>query len=140
MMEKEKNHDHEVPLKETAAPELTSYIGPGNDLMGDMTFAGKTVIMGSTLRGTITSTDDAGQLYFGPESEVDGDIQGTNVIVAGKMQGSIDSPHVTMTATARFSGDIYTKKGLKVETGAKMKAKIKMKGKKKKKKTQPQPE
>jgi len=137
-MEHKTNRDHEADRRENAAPELTSYIGPGNDLNGTLTFAGKTVIMGSTLKGTITATDDTGQLYFGPESEVDGDIEGTNVIMAGKMRGKIESPRVTLAATARFSGDIYTKKGLTVETGAKMSAKIKMKGKKKKKKRGPQ--
>jgi len=137
MMERKKDQDREIPEQENAAPELTSYIGPGNDLTGTMTFAGKTVIMGSTLRGTISSTDDLGQLFFGPESEVDGDIKGKNVIMAGKMKGSIESPRITVTATARFSGDLYTKKGLTVEAGAKMKAEIKMKAKRKKKKTTP---
>lgn len=137
-MEQKKNRDHEAPRQENEAPELTSYIGPGNDLSGTMTFAGKTVIMGSSLKGTITATDGAGQLYFGPQSEVDGEVEGKNVTMAGKMRGSIEAPRVTMTATARFSGDIYTKKGLTVETGAKMNAKIKMKGKRKKKKATPE--
>jgi len=133
-MEQDKNRDHEETRVEDTAPDLTTYIGPGNDLEGTLSFSGKTVIMGSTLKGTITATDDTGQLFFGPESEVDGDVEGKNITLAGKMRGSIDSPHITMAATARFSGEIYTKKGLSVEPGAKMKAKIKMKAKKRKKK------
>jgi len=133
-MEQKKNQDLESPEREDEATEFTSYIGPGNNLEGTMTFTGKTVIMGSTLKGTIASTDDVGQLYFGPESEVDGEVQGKNIIMAGKMRGSIESSQITLARTARFSGDIYTQKGLTVETGAKMNAKIKMKGKKKKKK------
>lgn len=138
MMEHKKNQEPESPEKESTATEFTSYIGPGNTLEGTMTFAGKTIIMGSTLKGTIASTDDVGQLYFGPESEVNGDVWGKNVIMAGKMRGSIDSSHITMVTSARFSGDIYTKQGLTVETGAKVNAKIKMKGKRKKKKPKPE--
>lgn len=140
MMEHKKNQDPESSEKGSTTTEFTTYIGPGNSLEGTMKFAGKTVIMGSTLKGTIASTDDVGQLYFGPESEVDGDVLGKNVIMAGKMRGSIDSSHIAMVATARFSGDLFTKQGLTVETGAKMNAKIKMKGKKKKKKPKPEKE
>jgi cytoskeletal protein CcmA (bactofilin family) len=80
----------------------------------------------------ISSQDDVGHLYFGPKSEVDGEIEGKDVTMAGKMRGVIESPRITMADTARFSGEIYTKKGLTVETGAKMSAKIKMKRKRKK--------
>jgi|GEM_PF-1850632 len=138
MTERDKKRESEAPEKEHAAPELTTYIGPGNDLEGTMTFAGKTVIMGSSLRGRIASPDDVGQLYFGPESEVDGEVEAKDVTMAGKMRGTIESPKVTMAPTARFSGEIYTKKGLTVETGAKMSAKIKMKRKKKKQQKKPE--
>ena len=108
--------------------DLVNYLGPGNILEGKFNFRGGSIIIGTTINGKLNSENSDGELFIGPNSKVTGDIRAENIVLGGEMEGKIYSGKVKVIDGGVFSGDIWTNRGLTIESGAKISARIKMKG------------
>ena len=93
--------------------------------------ASNRILMGTEIKGDIKSNGDLrvdgkvegtinldGKLVIGEKGIVEGDINCTNVTVAGLLKGKINVSELTaLSASARIEGDLVTMK-LSVEPGA----------------------
>ena len=111
--------------------EFNNYLGPGNSLEGKVSFVGRTLFSGSSMLGTITGRGNEAEIYVGPNSTIEGDIRGNRVVFSGRMNGTIDSPSLSITKEGIVAGKIATDRGLSVEPGARISAEISMKKKRK---------
>jgi cytoskeletal protein CcmA (bactofilin family) len=106
--------------------EFHNYLGPGNILEGTVSFVGKTLLAGSSLSGNITGRGQEAEIYVGPDTKVEGDIRGGHVVFGGSMNGTIDSPRLSITREGIVSGEITSNRGLSIEQGARISARITM--------------
>jgi cytoskeletal protein CcmA (bactofilin family) len=113
--------------------EFSNYLGPGNIIEGTVSFVGKTLLSGSSVSGNITGRGRETEIYVGPDTRIEGDIRGDRVIFGGLMNGTIDSPSLSVIKEGVVMGEITTDRGLSVEQGARISAQITMKKKHKSK-------
>ena len=106
--------------------EFHNYLGPGNVLEGTVCFVGKTLLSGSSVSGNITGRGQEAEIYVGPETKIDGDIRGDRIVFGGLMNGTIDSPKLSILKEGVVSGEIASDRGLSVEQGARISARITM--------------
>jgi cytoskeletal protein CcmA (bactofilin family) len=111
--------------------EFQNYLGPGNVIEGTFLFVGKTLISGSSVTGNITGKGRDTEIYVGPNTRVEGDIRGDRVVFGGTMNGTIDSPSLSIRKEGVIAGRIATDRRLSVEQGAKISAQITMKKRRK---------
>lgn len=113
--------------------EFQNYLGPGIIIEGTASFVGKTLLSGSSMIGNITGKGQETEIYVGPTTKIEGDIRGDRVVFGGVINGTIDSPRLSITKEGVVSGEITTNRGLSVEQGARISARITMKKKRKSK-------
>jgi cytoskeletal protein CcmA (bactofilin family) len=113
--------------------EFHNYLGPGNILEGTVSFVGKTLLSGSSVSGNIAGRGQEAEIYVGPDTKVEGDIRGDRVVFAGSMNGTIDSPRLSITKDGIVSGEITSNRGLSIEQGARISARITMQKKRRSK-------
>ena len=111
--------------------DFQNYLGPGNIIEGTFSFVGKTLISGSSVTGNITGKGRETEIYVGPNTRVEGDIKGERVVFGGTMNGTIDSPSLSIKKEGVIAGRIATDRRLTVEQGAKISARITMKKRRK---------
>jgi cytoskeletal protein CcmA (bactofilin family) len=113
--------------------EFHNYLGPGNIIEGKVSFVGRTLLSGSSVMGNITGHGREAEIYVGPNTKIEGDIRGDRVVFGGLMNGTIDSPSLSIIKEGVVAGEIATDRGLSVEQGARISAQITMKKKRKSK-------
>ena len=92
--------------------EIVALIGEGCAFEGDITSPSSTRIDGS-VRGRINTK---GILVVGEKGIVTGEIKATEVIVHGKIEGSVESQRLEIKKDSSVSGDVFTK-SLIIEDG-----------------------
>lgn|GEM_PF-3077257 len=94
-----------------AAP-AHSVIEAGLCIVGDLESAGDVLI-----NGRLHGNTSCRALIIGPEAVIDGDVRADEVIVHGKLAGTIRAESVHLAATASVVGDLYHCR-LRIEAGA----------------------
>jgi cytoskeletal protein CcmA (bactofilin family) len=96
------------------AEAALSIIAFGMKVLGDIETSGVIKIEG-TVEGNIRG---ARQVLVGRQGEVKGDVQGREVVVGGKIDGTVTaSERVEIQGTSAVSGDIHTKSIVVMEGG-----------------------
>jgi cytoskeletal protein CcmA (bactofilin family) len=96
------------------AEAALSIIAFGMKVLGDIETTGVIKIEG-TVEGHIRG---ARQVLVGRQGEVKGDVQGREVVVGGKIEGTVSATErVEIQGTSTVSGDIYTKSIVVMEGG-----------------------
>jgi cytoskeletal protein CcmA (bactofilin family) len=113
--------------------EFLNYLGPGNIIEGKVSFVGRTLLSGSSVVGNVTGRGSEAEIYVSPNTKVEGDIRGERVVFGGLMNGTIDSPHLSIIKEGVVKGEITTDRGLSIEQGARVSAEITMKKRRKEK-------
>lgn len=91
--------------KEAGSKEV--YIGCGTSLEGPLKLAGPAYI-NCKLKGNITASET---LTIGPNAEIDGQIEGSEVIVCGKVTGDINSnKSILLKQPAKVQGNLKAPK------------------------------
>lgn len=91
-----------------------NFLGAGTNIKGEITSNGDFRIDG-TLTGSINSK---GKIVVGQSGNVEGEIQCQNADISGQIKAKVIVRELlTLKATAKISGDIYTAK-LAIEPGA----------------------
>ena len=113
--------------------EFHNYLGPGNVLEGTISFEGRTLLSGSSVSGNIAGRGSSGEIYVGPDTMIEGDIQGDHVVFGGVINGTINSPRLAIVKEGVGKGEIITEQRLSIDEGAKISARITMRKKRKSK-------
>ena len=93
-------------------PELATIIGQNGDFEGKFTVKHSVRIDGR-MKGNITTTET---VTIGNAGQVEGDIVARDVIIGGKVSGSIKAEgKVTLEESSVFTGELKTKKLVIVE-------------------------
>ncbi|MFA7662428.1 MAG: polymer-forming cytoskeletal protein [Patescibacteria group bacterium] len=94
--------------------ELETIIGPSVNVKGNFTSQGNLKIEGS-LNGTI---DTMGDVRIGTDAKIKANINAREIHISGTVDGIIKATEkITLTSTAKVTGDIETK-NLAIEDGA----------------------
>jgi cytoskeletal protein CcmA (bactofilin family) len=92
---------------------IENVLGPSLTIRGDLTASGGFRIDG-TVEGNVESK---AAIVIGESGVVRGDVRGTDIVVAGQVQGNITcSGHLEILAKGRIEGDIDAK-SVRIETG-----------------------
>jgi cytoskeletal protein CcmA (bactofilin family) len=96
-----------------AANQIENVLGKTLHVHGDLKAEGAFRIDG-TVDGSVTS---AGAVIIGEGGVVNGDVAGTDIVVAGQVRGNVTSRgHLDIVASGRIEGDIDAK-SFRIETG-----------------------
>ena len=96
------------------ASALPSFLGPGVGVEGIIEIEGELVIAG-IVRGRIAAL----KLVIAAGGYVEGDIVAREVVIAGRLNGRVFSPTVSIEATAEVEGRIFHT-NVSVERGARV--------------------
>ena len=99
-------------------------VAPNTSVRGDIHFSGRLYVSGM-VAGKITTEEVVSATVFVDEGgSVQGDIQATNVIIAGRVEGNVlAAERLEVTATGRIRGEV-TCKQIGVELGGLVNGKI----------------
>jgi len=99
-------------------PRITTVIGQGTTLRGDLHFSGGIHVDG-TIRGDVEAEqDERSTLILSEQGTIEGDVRVPNVILNGRVIGDVyASQRVELVADARVSGTLYYHK-LEMAMGA----------------------
>ncbi len=89
-------------------PRITTVIGQGTTLHGDLHFSGGIHVDG-TIKGNVVAEQDEGStLILSQQGTIEGDVRVPNVILNGRVVGDVHaSQRVELAANARISGTLY---------------------------------
>lgn len=94
--------------KKSTPSQIASLIGAGSTIVGDLSFAGGLRIDG-TVRGAVRSADGdkAGMLVISETGLVEGEVQASHVVVAGRIVGPVHTTELLeLQPKARVTGDV----------------------------------
>jgi len=104
------------PKSESKAPArdaIENIIGPTCTIRGHLSGQGAFRIDG-TIEGSVES---AGAVIVGEGGSVQGDVRGSNVVIAGQVSGNVISTgHLEIMAKGKVEGDIEAR-SMRIETG-----------------------
>ncbi|MDE0451181.1 MAG: polymer-forming cytoskeletal protein [Gammaproteobacteria bacterium] len=119
-----------VPMKRTKKNRVdsrdnsTTLVASGTSVRGDIQFSGRLYISGAVTGSITTEKGAPATLVVDEDGRVEGDIQATHVIIAGRVDGNvIASERLEVAATARVSGDVSYRQ-LGVELGGLLNGKL----------------
>lgn len=102
--------------------DVVSVIGAGMEIVGDVESDG-TVRVEGTVDGSIRA---AKSVVIGKDGVVDGDIETQDVVVAGRVTGTISAEsRVELQASCRVEGDIRSRR-VKLDEGGRMEGRLHM--------------
>lgn len=105
-------------------PEAVSIIGQGLKLVGDLTGRGDIQVEGE-VEGTVKSD---GSVVVGPTGVVDGKIEASEVVAAGRVSGSVEAKSVVrLKQGCRVDADIQTP-AMELEEGGVVNGRVDMGG------------
>ena len=110
-------HRSEVPRSRALQEEAEappSFLGPGVGIEGVLEIEGELVISG-TVRGRIAAL----KLIIAAGGYVEGDIVAREVVIAGRLNGRVFAPTVSIEASAEVEGRIFHT-NVAVERGARV--------------------
>jgi len=95
-------------FKKFKAPKLSTIIGAGTDIQGDIHFIGGLHIDGN-VKGNVTADNDGkSALTISDEGNIEGDVRVPNVILNGTVVGDVyASQRVELAPKARVTGTVY---------------------------------
>lgn len=95
-------------FKRLRAPRITTVIGKGTQVTGDLHFAGGLHIDG-TVRGDVSATaDDLATLTVSEEGKIEGEVRVANILLNGTVVGDIyGSQRVELAEKARVEGTVF---------------------------------
>jgi len=105
--------------KKSTPSQIASLIGAGSTIVGDLSFAGGLRIDG-TVRGAVRCADGdkGGMLVISETGVVEGEVQASHVVVAGRIAGPVHTTDLLeLQPKARISGDVRYK-ALEMHHGA----------------------
>ena len=105
--------------KKSTPTQIASLIGSGSTVVGDLVFAGGLRIDG-TVRGAVRCADGdkAGMLVISETGVVEGEVQASHVVVAGRILGPVHaSVLLELQPKAKVTGDVRYK-ALEMHHGA----------------------
>ena len=102
----------------TAQTEISSLIGIGTQIMGDINFSGGLRIDGR-VRGNITAMGDKfSSLALSDNASIEGEIYVSHAVINGTVIGPVHAVEcLELQAKARVSGDVYYR-ALEIQLGA----------------------
>lgn len=104
------------------ATDVVSVIGPGMEIVGNIKSEG-TVRVEGRVEGSVTA---AKSVVVGREGVVDGDIVTQDVVVSGKVVGTISGEsRVELQETCRVEGDIRSRR-IKLDEGGRVEGRLHM--------------
>lgn len=94
--------------KKSAAGRFTisSLIGPGTVVDGDVSFTGGLRIEG-TVRGNVLAGDEDSTVVLCELATVEGEVKAPNIVVNGTITGSVTSRALELQPKARILGDVH---------------------------------
>lgn len=102
--------------------DVVSVIGPGMEIVGDIKSDG-TVRVEGRVEGSIKA---AKSVVVGREGTVDGDIETQDVVVAGRISGTVyGESRVELKDTCQVSGDIRSRR-IKLDEGGRVEGSLQM--------------
>ncbi len=95
-------------FKRLRAPRITTVIGKGTQITGDLHFTGGLHIDG-TVRGDVSATvDDLATLTVSEEGKIEGEVRVANILLNGSVVGDIyGCQRVELAEKARVTGTVY---------------------------------
>jgi len=95
-------------IKRFKAPKVSTVIGQGTQIIGDVEFAGGLHLDGK-IRGNVSGDADGGStLTVSEQGAVEGDVRVDNLILNGAVVGDVyANERVELAANARVSGTVY---------------------------------
>lgn len=111
-------------LKRFKVPKVSTVIGDGTQITGDVEFAAGLHLDGS-IKGKVNGTADSGAtLTVGGKGQVEGDVRVENLILNGVIKGDVfASGRVELAAAARVTGTVHYKL-LEMAMGAEVNGKL----------------
>ncbi len=89
-------------------PRITTVIGLGTTLRGDLHFSGGIHVDGCIQGNVEAEQDERSTLILSEQGTIEGDVRVPNVILNGKIVGDVyASQRVELVANARVSGTLY---------------------------------
>jgi cytoskeletal protein CcmA (bactofilin family) len=101
-----------APMTARTDRPVVSMIGPDLQIVGNLVSKGEVHIEGE-VQGDILGT----HVMIGERAQITGGVAGDEVVVRGKVMGSVRGKKVALQATSHVEGDIYHK-SLAIEQGA----------------------
>nr|VFK38946.1 MAG: protein CcmA, bactofilin family [Candidatus Kentron sp. SD]VFK43219.1 MAG: protein CcmA, bactofilin family [Candidatus Kentron sp. SD]VFK78990.1 MAG: protein CcmA, bactofilin family [Candidatus Kentron sp. SD] len=93
--------------KRRKKPGITTLIGHGTELRGDMRFSGGLHVDGSIV-GNVLSEDPGALLTLSEQGAIEGDVRVPRVVISGTVTGSVHaSNHIELLPSARITGSVY---------------------------------
>jgi len=105
--------------KSNGDTHISSLIGAGSTLVGDLTFAGGLRVDG-TVQGSVRCSggEGSGLLIVSEKGAVEGEVRAAHLVVAGRIAGPVHTTEVVeLQPTARVTGDIHYR-ALEIHHGA----------------------
>jgi len=94
--------------KKFKASKISTVIGYGTELKGDLSFSGGLHLDGIIKGGLTTNEDSAATLTVSEEGSIEGDVRVPNVILNGTVVGDVyASGRVELASKARVTGTVY---------------------------------
>lgn len=116
----------EAPRREPEKPRANSLsvLAPGTTIQGNVTLEGELQLEG-TIEGSL---DTKGRVVIGARGLVDGDVQADEVVVAGKVKGSVTARNaVRFKKECHVTADVRSP-AIEVEEGAVIDGRVDMSG------------
>ncbi len=94
--------------KQQTKVNITSLIGQGTEVKGDIEFSGGLHIDG-VVKGNISAPEDSGSaLTLSEQGKIEGDVRVSNIILNGEVNGNVYAlEHIELAVNARVNGNVY---------------------------------
>ena len=114
-----KAKDNDNPTAQAASPQARRVVKSAPSIISnDMTVHGSLSATGDIqVDGKVEGDIESGSLTIGEKATVHGEVTGEDVIIRGRVIGSVRANRVHLAGTAHVEGDIFHQ-ALAVETGA----------------------
>ncbi|MES9955585.1 MAG: polymer-forming cytoskeletal protein [Sedimenticola sp.] len=97
-------------FKKFKAPKISTVIGTGTSLAGDVTFNGGLHVDGAITGNVIAEPDSRSALTLSEKGVIEGDVRVPNIILNGKVVGDVfASERVELAPNAKVTGTVYYK-------------------------------
>lgn len=106
------NESVPAPVKRSSGRSAPGIISVDMTVSGDLRAAGDIQV-----EGTVAGDIECGSLIVGEKAEIKGNVLAEEVVIRGRVDGSIRARKVTLSSTSHVEGDILHQ-ALAVETGA----------------------
>jgi len=111
--------------KKFKASKISTVIGHGTEIKGDLSFAGGLHLDGIIKGDLTTNHDDAATLTVSEHGSIEGDVRVPNVILNGTVIGDVyASNRVELASKARVTGTVYYSR-LEMAMGAEVNGQLK---------------